>query len=258
MSVAIPHLSPGSPSEAAALEAAEVLEDYIDRLRAPLVGIVPLERRQRFVSEVAGHLEALTEDFLAEGLAPSAAAKRAVDEHGNPGKLAEDFLTTWFERDARGPLEKRFGRANCTAFGAFVVVQAVYLFLLQIRIFEPNGVYYRLPLSPGQIRQIWPSPLPYPENSPWFLVLLGYPILAPFLAGIWVGRRVPVRAAKSVYHALVPLILCSFTVGVCLLPVTEGILFALFQLLFWLPIGALCAHISSVLARAVRVGRIPQ
>lgn len=257
MSVAIPHLTPGSPSEAAAPEAAEVLEDYVDRLRAPLVGIVPLERRQRFLSEVAAHLEALTEDFQSEGLAATDAAKRAVGEHGNPGKLAEDFLTTWYERGARGPLEKRFGRANCTAFGAFVVVQALYLLVLQVRIFEPNGVYYRLPLSPGQIRQIWPSPLPYPENSPWFLVLIGYPILAPFIAGIWVGRRVPAKAGNAVYHALVPLILCSFTVGVCLLPVTEGILFALFQLVFWLPMGTLAAHISSVLSRAVRVGRTP-
>ncbi len=52
-----------------------------------------------------------------------------------------------------------------------------------------------------------------PRESPWFAFLVGYPVLAPILAGWWTGRQVPVRAGLAVYHALVHLILCSFAVG---------------------------------------------
>lgn len=254
MSVAVPFPNPGARPD---VPEERLLDDYVDRLRAPLVGTVPLERRQRFLSEVAGHLEALVEDYRQEGEAPDSAARRAIREHGKPGQLAEDFLAAWFQKGARGPIERRFGRANCTAFGAFVVAQAAYLLVLQVRVFEPNGAFYRFPFSPGQIRQVWPAPLPYPEASPWFAFLVCYPILAPFVAGWWTGRRVPVRAGMAVYHALVPLILCSFAVGACLLPVTEGILFALIQLFLWLPVGSLAAHVSSVLARTGRMSRSP-
>lgn len=259
MSVAVPFPTPPFPGPGTGPDeaGAELLDDYLDRLRAPLVGIVPLERRQRFLGEVAGHLEALVEDYCLDGETAEEAARRAMREHGEPGTLAEEFVAAWFQKGARGPIERRFGRANCTAFGAFVVAQAAYLLVLQIRVFEPNGAYYRLPFSPGQIRQIWPAPLPYPEASFWFAFLIGYPIVAPFLAGWWTGRRVPVRAATAVYHALAPLILCSFAVGACLLPVTEGVLFALIQLFVWLPTGTLIAHVTSVLARSGRAARAP-
>ncbi|RYG35608.1 hypothetical protein EON81_12215 [bacterium] len=255
MNVALSFSPPDTHAEEETASA--ILEEYLDRLGAPLVGTVPIEKRQRFLSEVASHLDGLAEDYRLDGAHPDEAARRAVREHGAPGKLAEDFLETWFERDAKGLIERRFGRANCTAFGAFVVAQGLYLLLLQIRVFEPNGVYYRLPLSPGQIRQLWPSPLPYPEASPWFFLLLAYPIVAPFLAGAWVGRRVPARAGLAVYHALMPLILCSFAVGACLLPVTEGVLFALLELVLWLPAGVFTARIASNMARASRAGRLP-
>lgn len=256
MSVALPPLSLGaSPREEAA---GAILDDYLDRLGAPLVGTVPVEKRQRFLLEVASHLEGLSEDYRLDGDPPEAAIRRAVREHGEPGRISEAFLSAWYEREAEGAIERRFGRANCTAFGAFVVAQAFYLFLLQIRVFEPNGVYYRLPLSPGQIRQLWPSPLPYPEASPWFFLLIGYPLVAPFVAGAWVGRRVPSGAGQAVYHALLPLILCSFAAGVCLLPVTEGVLFALLQLVLWLPAGIGTAHVSSLVARAARMANPPR
>ncbi|RYG44966.1 hypothetical protein EON79_13735 [bacterium] len=256
MNIALPLFPPETRAEEAGANA--ILEDYLDRLAAPLVGTVPIEKRQRFVMEVASHLDSLAEDYRLEGIDPDEAAHRAVREHGAPGKLAEEFLEAWYERDAKGIIERRFGRANCTAFGAFVVAQGLYLLLLQIRVFEPNGVYYRLPLSPGQIRQLWPSPLPYPEASPWFFLLIAYPLVAPFVAGAWVGRRVPARAGLAVYHALMPLILCSFAVGACLLPVTEGVLFALVELGLWLPAGVLTAHTASILARSSRVGRAPR
>lgn len=254
MSVAVPFPAPGAEPDASEVA---LLDDYIDRLRAPMVGVVPLERRQRFLGEVAGHLEALVEDFRQEGEDAEEAVRRAIREHGEPGQLAEDFVAAWFQKGARGAIERRMGRANCTAFAAFVVAQAIYLFVLQVRVFEPNGAYYRFPFSPGQIRQVWPAPLPYPEASPWFAFLIGYPILAPLLAGWWTGRRVPVRAGMAVYQALAPLILISFAVGACLLPVTEGVLFALIQFFVWLPGGALAAHVSSVLARSGRVARSP-
>lgn len=252
MNAAISTTTPGSQSDI------DIIGEYADRIQAPLIGIVPFERRQRFASEVTGHLEALAEDYRMEGLPFEEAAMRAIREHGNPGKLSNDFVAAYYEQGARGPIERKLGRANCTAFGIFLTIQGLYLLFLQVRIFEPNGAYYRLPLSPGQVRQLWPAPLPYPEASPWFAILLGYPLIAPFLAGWWIGRQIPARAGSAVYHALLPLIVCSFVVGVFLLPVTEGILFALVQLVLWLPAGSLTAHLASLSARAARIAKAPE
>jgi len=101
-------LAPAS-SETPSPDQNSILADYVDRLVAPLVGLVPYERRERFRSEVLSHLEALTEDHISTGLSADEAANKAVREHGAPRPISEKFLETWFEKGARGPLSQLRG-----------------------------------------------------------------------------------------------------------------------------------------------------
>jgi hypothetical protein len=221
--------------------AQQMLAEYVDRIISPLVGAVPWERRERFRIEVLTHLDSLVADFVCAGLTVDEAACRAIREHGRPSDLSNEVLFQWYEKKARGPIEKRWGRGACNAFSVFVVFQSIYVFFLQWRVFTPAGVTYRIPLSPAQLRIVWPEPLPFPDGSLLFWAFVIYPVLVPFFAGWLVGLRVPVRAGRAVYNALVPLIFCSFVIGALLLPMVEGLLFAFVQLFWWLPVGCIVA-----------------
>ncbi len=233
-----------------------ILSDYLDRLTAPMVGVIPWDRRERFRYETLSHLEALVDDQIEEGVDPTLAAYEAIHSYGKPARIANDIINTCYEKAARGPIEKRFGRGNSCAFSAFVLLQGLYVTLLQLRVFLPQMNYYQLPLTPAQVRTYWPEPLPYPDGSPSFFLLVALPLVIPFVGGWITGFNVPVRAGAAVYHALLPLILGSFAIGALLLPMTEGILFALFQLVFWLPVGCACAHVTSMFVRQARAGHL--
>ncbi len=62
----------------------EQLEDYLDYLCAPLLGIAPYAQRRRLRLEAADHLHALAEDFQSEGFAPEEAISLALKEYGEP------------------------------------------------------------------------------------------------------------------------------------------------------------------------------
>ena len=69
-----------SPLDQAYLHAQ--IEDYLDYLCAPLLGIAPYAQRRRLRLEAADHLQALAEDFQAEGFAPDQAFLLALKEYG--------------------------------------------------------------------------------------------------------------------------------------------------------------------------------
>ena len=48
------------------------------------------------------------------------------------------------------------------------------------------------------------------------------------------------------------LIVASYAIGVSLLPVTDGLVFAIFQTVYWLPVGCGTAYLSSMTARRRR------
>jgi hypothetical protein len=56
----------------------------------------------------------------------------------------------------------------------------------------------------------------------------------------------------TIYSVLVLLTIVSFFVGISLLPVTDGLVFAIFQTAYWLPVGCGCAYWSSQLGRKSR------
>jgi len=230
-----------------------VLERFADRLAGPLLGLVDEAERQRFRTEALVHLEMLAERYIGRGLSVEEATRYALKEYGEPEEGADQYLQIWYDDAAHSPISKRFGRGNLTAFCLFAFAQAMYVALMQVRVFFPSDAAYAIPLNPVKLQRLWPEPLPFPEFSFEFVALVGFPVVAPIVAGWITGRLVPVGAAKAVYLALTPIILYSFVMGVLFLPMTEGILFALFQVAFWLPVGCLMAHLSSSITRKRRV-----
>lgn len=229
-----------------------LLEQYIAGLDRALTGSIPDSYRRDLLEETQTHLEQAVRAGVERGQSLLDSTQSAIDRYGSAASNARDYIESWFQGEPRSPMTKRFGRANLISYGIFQMIEVIYFLVLQLNVFMPNESIYRIPFSPAEVRSVWPSPLPFPDMSVEFLILVGYPLLAPLVGGWLVGRLVPVRAAAAVYRGLVPLILISFVMGALLLPMTEGLLFALFQLAFWLPVGCFTAYLSSFLARRSR------
>jgi hypothetical protein len=227
-----------------------LLEQYLQDLEKSLGGVLETDEAESFLTETRVHLEQAIRTHREKGLSLLESTQRALERFGPAKTNGDDYVASWFQYKAQTPMTKRLGRANLVSFGMFQLAEVIYFLILQIEVFLPGESVYRIPFSPAQVRSVWPEPLPFPDTSFRFLVLIGYPVLAPLVAGWLVGRMVPVRAAAAVYRGLTPLILISFVMGALLLPMTEGLLFALFQVAFWLPVGCFTAHVSSNLARS--------
>ncbi|RYG37740.1 hypothetical protein EON81_05810 [bacterium] len=238
---------------APALDAPEMLRDYLDHLSGLSIGVIPADQRIRLCEETEFHLERLQGKYLAEGLDPEAAMRAAIHHHGDPATIAENFVESHFENHSRSPLYRSFGRGNFVAFGILGLAQMLYTGMLQLAIFLPSGEGYRLPLSPGIARQLLPAPLPLPQSLPELAALYAYPILTPLVCGWLIGRQVPIRAARAAALAMMPIIIYSFFVGTLMLPVTAGLVFALVQVVWWLPVTALLAEVSRSVTRERRV-----
>jgi hypothetical protein len=231
-----------------------LLNSYLFEMRERIGDRVQPEETESFLEEVHVHLAQAIRGRIEKGQSRLQATRAALDKFGPAKANADDFLASWFENDVRTPLSRRFGRANLAAYGAFQMAEVLCLIIFQLNVFVPNEASYRIPFSPAEVRSVWPEPLPFPDFSPHFFVTIGTPIVLPILAGWLVGKWVPVRAAAACYHGMIPLILCSFVLGALMLPVTETLLFALFQIAFWLPVGCLTAHVSSQSSRGWRRG----
>jgi hypothetical protein len=226
---------------------------YLDELYLYLDRIVPAPDVHRFLEETADHLSVVREDAEAAGHPPESAVQAAVVEFGEPRRLADQLIEAWYYRRSRlRPIERALGPGNAYALTCFGLANLAYWILLQVRVYMPSHSALRLPWSPGQIRQFLPEPLPFPEFSLQFLLVTGVPLLAPPLLGWAVGRAVPVRPHASVYRVLMPLILTSYLIGVLLLPVTDGLLFAMVQTFYWLPVGCATAYLASTACRQRR------
>jgi hypothetical protein len=225
-----------------------IVEDYLETLTAPMVGLVPYRVRFELRAETAAHLERQIDRLVAEGIDRDTASQKAIAGYGSARAVGDAFLEEWYENQSKSRLLRRFGHANYVAFGRFAIAQAIVTALLQIRVFLPSGAAYSLPLSPAEVRRLLPEPLPIPEASVSGLLLILVPLIAPWLAGISTGYAVPVRPGRAVYQAMLPIVIYSFFVGALMLPMTEGLLFALFQVVYWIPSGAVAAHIGMSLA----------
>lgn len=235
---------------------AELIEDYLDHLCAPLVGIVPYPERFRLREETGFHLEKRAGGFVMDGMPERAAVLTAIEKYGTSQQIGQKFLEAWFANLPRGPLAARIGLANSYALVPFGQATVLCLVLLQMRVFLlPTPEPFMFGLNLPQIRHVIPEPLPLPEAN-WPSVLLYITaLIAPFIAGYITGTRAPVESAKAVYRVQTLLTLLTFVVGAMMLPMREGIALALFQLFFWLPVGCATAHVAGLFAWRQRCRR---
>ncbi len=211
----------------------ERIEDYLDHLCAPLIGIVPYCERMAFRQEAHAHIDALIRDYLYAGKAPEEATESALREFGEPWKVGQSFLQEWSQGTPQMRPARLIRKATWTAFAWFGVASMLTLLLLEQVVLPPR----QDALLPG-------------------VLLLAF--LAPFVVGSVVGRTLPAQTGRGVRNALLILVLHSFVTGLLLLPRQEGLLFALWQLLFWLPVGHGTASVTALWVRHVRRQRFWQ
>ena len=206
----------------------ERVQDYLDALCAPLAGIVAYRERQSIRAEAEGHLYAQMEDFEAEGLPAPEATEAALRAYGEPYRLGQAILDTWYRGKGVGARPNRYSVwAARRAFAVFGAAGVLSLLTTQAYVFGGLG-----------------------NGAGLFVAALS--VLSPLAAGVLTGLLVPTRAARAAVSALAILLPHSLAVALLLLPDREGLYLTLLQLFFWLPAGAGTASLTEVLARYVR------
>lgn len=229
------------------------VEDYLDRLVAPLVGLVPSEERLRLKLETAAHLERTVEQAVLLGGDDGEAVERAIRDLGEPNVVAREFLDRWYEAGVRGPLYDRFGRATLVAFLRFGLAHSLFSVVLSLRVFIPSEAAYRLPITPAEARRILPEPIPIPTDPAFPLFATLFLLFAPIIAGTLTGVAAPIRSASAVYRAMIPIVVFSFCTGSLVLPMTEGIVFAFVEAVVWVPVGMAAASVAACVWRVRRL-----
>lgn len=208
----------------------EQIEDYLDYLCAPLLGIAPYAQRRRLRLEAADHLLALIEDLEAEGFAPEEAVLLALKEYGEPWAIGQGFANTCLRNTASRRLIRFGDAATLRAFGWFGVLSVTCLLGLEASVLDPaqSGL------------------------TPWVQCLAA---VSPLAAGVLTGFGMDSRTTSGICRAVGVLSLASAAIGLSLRPHTEGLTFAAFQLFFWLPAGCLTASVTAALRRQFRLHR---
>ncbi len=125
----------------------------------------------------------------------------------------------------------RFGdAATLRAFGWFGVFSVATLLALEASVLDPAQA----------------------GLTPWVQC---FAAVSPLVAGVLTGFGMDSRTTPGICRAVGVLSLASAAVGVTLRPHTEGLTFAAFQLLFWLPAGCLTAGVTASLRRQFRLHR---
>ena len=197
------------------LEAADSIEDYLDHLCTPLVGLVPVAVRRKLRWEAEEHLCALVSEFEEQGLEPPEALTAAMQEHGEPWRIGQSYADEWLRGSSHSRLSRFAAPYVLHGLAWFGMASVPTLLLVEQYSLMRNSV------SPELIS--------------------GLAVLAPFIAGGLTGYTAPVRPIRAVGYALLLHVLVSFAAGWLLLPEPEGITFAWFQLGFWLPAGCVSA-----------------
>lgn len=230
------------------LTPAEMIEDYLDHICAPLLGIVPYPERARLREETGFHIEQRANDYRLQGMEEREAVLRAIQMVGNSEKVGQTFLETWFKHQPQGRLGRYIGLANAYAFVPFMVATLAVTWLLMLRVFLlPDPKIITFGLSYAQIRHVIPEPIPLPETNWESLLLYGISIFAPIAAGWWTGVRVPYGAARAVYQVMLPLVIYTFLLSAVVMPRQEGVGLALVEMFYWIPVGCATAHVAGLI-----------
>jgi len=203
------------------------VEDYLDHLCAPLIGIVPLAERRGLRDEVRAHLEALAAEYGFEGKLLPEATAAALQEMGEPWQVGQTFLREWLQGSPHAAPARLARTAALRAFAFFGVAAILNWWLIEHRALDLSA---------------W-------DLTPWLWLLAA---LSPLVAGTLTGLGQPARLGRGLCWTLGVLTLHALVAGAMLLPRTDGFAFALCLALWWLPAGWLSATATAHLVRSHR------
>ncbi len=208
------------------------IEDYLDRVCAPLVGVVPYARRQELRAELAAHLAALIEGYQEMGSNSEAAAILALRQFGEPRAISRQWAREWTQREpmtGESPWPAlivglvSFGVATLTALGGMHLITGLDL--------------NRCP--PGAV-----------ESALTMLALL-----SPVGAGLTVGLRARSRQSLGAFLALSAWLLPTAVVALSAASPTDirpgnsvevyCYNLAIVQTIVWMPVGCAAAAFGS-------------
>lgn len=203
------------------------IEDYLDHLCAPLIGIVPLAERRGLRDEVRAHLEALAAEYGFEGKPAQEATTAALQELGEPWQVGQTFLREWLQGRPDTAPARLVRQAALRAFAFFGVAALPAWALLEHRALDTSAS----------------------DLTPWLWLLAA---LSPLVAGALTGLGQPARMGRGLFWALGVLTFHALAAGALLLPQTGGFGFALCLTVWWLPTGWLSAAATAHLVRSHR------
>lgn len=202
------------------LSSEERLEDYLENLGAPLIGVVPYRERRAFRQEAHAHLDGLLREYGWQGKDLRDATECALREFGDPWKVGQAYVQEWLQGTSTQRPALLIRKATYTAFGLFGISSMLTLLLLEQYLLSPTR------------DAILPC-----------IGILAF--IAPFVAGGLVGAITPAQGERGVRNAVLVLAPHAFITGLFLQPRLEGIAFAGWLLLFWLPTGRVCAAVAA-------------
>jgi len=203
------------------LSGEDLLDDYLEHLVAPLIGVVPFPERKAFRSEVCNHLDGLIQQNVAQGASLRDATEAALLDFGEPWVVGKRFLQEWLLGTPSQPPGPLIRKATVIAFGFFGTASISLLILLESQ--SVTGPHeYVLP------------------------VVGSLAFISPFVAGILTGVTAPGQAERGVTNSMLILSLHSFAAGLLMLPNYQALAFstwafAIWQMAFWLPAGRVSA-----------------
>jgi hypothetical protein len=215
------------------------LEEYLDRVYAPLVGVVPYAQRIELRAELREHLQALVTTREESGDSHAGAVRAALTQFGPPHDLARLWAREWAHAAAPMRLEPPW-RAMGVALGFFGIASLAGL-----------GSFWLTRTGTGALSSGWCH----------FLWLFSFYLL-PLAAGLAAGTRARSRHALGAFFALALLTLSvGLPAGLAYrspetTPLADsGLELAMALAFLWTPIGCGAAALGGTLR--ARLSRRP-
>jgi MFS family permease len=201
------------------------------------------------IEEIDLWLERAVQDEMICGASAQEAEERVLGRYPASQSLARILADEAADDVPTGAIGRRLGRSMTASLGVLGVLHLLCVALMNVQIFMPSGKPISEALEPAVVRTFLPEPLPFPELSVPFMMWVIGMALAPIFGGIVLGCLIPGRPGLAAYRALAPLIFTNCLLGAALYPRAEPTLFALVQVLWWLPAAPASAWLAHELRR---------
>ncbi len=206
------------------------IDDYLDFLCAPLVGIMDYEDRRSFREEAWAHLQALVAEYRQLNLSEMEAVETALREFGDPWKVGKAFAREWMTKQPPPESIRRAQSPAACAFAWFGMASVVNLLIFE-----------RYALLPS----FWYDPK-VAQMLSWIAGL------SPIAAGILTGLSMTGTNAKPILRVQAGLALFSLLFGLTFLPHVDMLILALCQIAWWLPAGYFTTAATATVAQRFR------